>query len=94
METSLPNIQTLEAGSNYGKFVIEPLERGGGFERIERHHAAGRGDGDRARGLSGGVGEELQRSIPPGDAPAHLRARLRWARRFSRQRQAIASAAV
>ncbi len=30
MELTLPNIQTLESGTNYGKFVVEPLERGYG----------------------------------------------------------------
>src|SRR5579859_2480813 len=30
MELTLPNIQTLEKNNNYGKFVVEPLERGYG----------------------------------------------------------------
>lgn len=30
MELTLPNIQTLETGADYGKFVVEPLERGYG----------------------------------------------------------------
>src|ERR1041385_4382696 len=30
MELTLPNIQTLEANTTYGKFVVEPLERGYG----------------------------------------------------------------
>jgi DNA-directed RNA polymerase subunit alpha len=30
MELTLPNIQTLETNSTYGKFVVEPLERGYG----------------------------------------------------------------
>ena len=30
MELTLPNIQTLEKSENYGKFVVEPLERGYG----------------------------------------------------------------
>src|SRR5579862_7870863 len=30
MELTLPNIQTLETGATYGKFVVEPLERGYG----------------------------------------------------------------
>jgi DNA-directed RNA polymerase subunit alpha len=30
MELTLPNIQTLDTNANYGKFVVEPLERGYG----------------------------------------------------------------
>ena len=30
MELTLPNIQTLESSLTYGKFVVEPLERGYG----------------------------------------------------------------
>src|SRR5579883_2826400 len=30
MELTLPNIQTLEKSRTYGKFVVEPLERGYG----------------------------------------------------------------
>src|SRR5579862_2672100 len=30
MELTLPNIQTLETSPKYGKFVVEPLERGYG----------------------------------------------------------------
>src|SRR5881628_887812 len=30
MELTLPSIQTLETGPKYGKFVVEPLERGYG----------------------------------------------------------------
>lgn len=30
MELTMPNIQTLETNTNYGKFVVEPLERGYG----------------------------------------------------------------
>jgi DNA-directed RNA polymerase subunit alpha len=30
MELTLPNIQTLEKNTNYGKFIVEPLERGYG----------------------------------------------------------------
>lgn len=30
MELTLPNIQTLETNSNYGKFIVEPLDRGYG----------------------------------------------------------------
>ena len=30
MDLTLPNIQTLDSDVNYGKFVVEPLERGYG----------------------------------------------------------------
>jgi len=30
MELTLQNVQTLDTGASYGKFVIEPLERGYG----------------------------------------------------------------
>ena len=30
MDLTLPNIQTLDSDTNYGKFIVEPLERGYG----------------------------------------------------------------